>query len=266
MESTLHHCGNCSEYFEGKFCNVCGQKMAKRITMARLMHELPHQIFHWDNQIFTTLKYLLTWPGTMVNDYILGKRKKYFPPITFLVFVLGFSYFMFSSIMRKGGAIHAPNAPTEQVLDISSAIISMIKSYWKFFVVGLIPIFALVSKLFFRKAKYNFAEHVFIQIFFVSSWIVVITLIIFIKFGIQKLFSTELQENLFAVGIVLYPIFFFYTIFYQQIKRRSALLLSILASATMYFIMVMSFAAIIGTFIVSKGLYGKEIEINLKEK
>jgi len=37
-----HSCKNCENLFEGRFCNVCGQKTAHRLDVSHIWHEVIH--------------------------------------------------------------------------------------------------------------------------------------------------------------------------------------------------------------------------------
>jgi hypothetical protein len=93
-----NHCLNCGSLFTGKFCSSCGQKVPKRIIWKMLAHEIPHSFFHIDSQIMTNFRMMLTRPGEMLNDFIGGKRKKYFPPVIFRLLLLVSFYWLTTMI------------------------------------------------------------------------------------------------------------------------------------------------------------------------
>jgi hypothetical protein len=81
-----HKCRNCGADATTTFCGSCGQKVeVKRLSLATLLHEIPHAIFHVDRGFFPTIAGLFTRPGEVVSEYLSGKRAKYFNPLTLLV-------------------------------------------------------------------------------------------------------------------------------------------------------------------------------------
>jgi hypothetical protein len=90
MENTSH-CKNCSQPLLGKFCSNCGEKVytSHDKSIGHFFEEGVHFITHFDGKFFTTLKTIVTKPGTLSLDYCNGIRKKYFKPLSlFLVVVV----------------------------------------------------------------------------------------------------------------------------------------------------------------------------------
>jgi len=86
------NCLNCESTLQGdeKFCPNCGQKTAThRFTWGHFFHEGWHAFTHTDKGVLSLIKGLATNPGKTVSEYVEGKHKKYFNPITFLLLCLG---------------------------------------------------------------------------------------------------------------------------------------------------------------------------------
>lgn len=96
----MHTCKNCGHYFQGKYCNQCGEKMyqEKDRKIAHLFEEAFHFITHFEGSFFTTLKTILSRPGQVSKDYCDGIRKKYFKPLSlFLLLVVAYLLFPLAS-------------------------------------------------------------------------------------------------------------------------------------------------------------------------
>lgn len=79
-------CLNCGNEFEGAFCPVCGQSAkVGKLTIATLSDGLMRALFSFDKGIWRTLGHLFSKPGTMITDYIHGKRASYMNPFSLLV-------------------------------------------------------------------------------------------------------------------------------------------------------------------------------------
>jgi hypothetical protein len=154
-------CINCNAVIskEMKYCSTCGQEAhPHRLNGKHILHELTHAFTHADKNIFVLAWQLLYRPGEIAREYIQGKRKKYFNPITFIVLVVGFSsLIMYSSGFVDFSAGMGKNAFSDFLNKHTNIIIFL-----------NIPILAFFNKLYFPKAGYNFWEHV-IFVCFVSG-------------------------------------------------------------------------------------------------
>jgi len=86
-------CKNCNAPLGKNFCPDCGQKTnTDTITLPNLLRDLPHAVFHVDKGFLYNFIHLLKRPGQAITDYLSGKRKPFFHPITFLVISLILNY------------------------------------------------------------------------------------------------------------------------------------------------------------------------------
>jgi uncharacterized protein DUF3667 len=68
---------------------LCGQKMiSKRQTPHEIARDPIHVVFHVDRRAISVVRMLLERPGTVVLDYVEGRRKWYFGPFGFLFIVV----------------------------------------------------------------------------------------------------------------------------------------------------------------------------------
>jgi hypothetical protein len=107
MTDATTHCHNCGTPLAGHYCHECGQKRgAARFTFARLLHEIPHAILHVDRGLPATLRALARHPGRTINDYLDGRRVRYFNPLTLLVLMAGLTAFAYSSYPFEYAALN----------------------------------------------------------------------------------------------------------------------------------------------------------------
>lgn len=79
-------CLNCGNEFEGAYCPFCGQSAkVRRLTLATMFEGLMGALFNFDRGIWRTIGHLFSKPGTMISDYIEGKRASYVNPFSLLV-------------------------------------------------------------------------------------------------------------------------------------------------------------------------------------
>lgn len=62
-------CHNCGIRLTGPFCANCGQKEQERDpTFAHFLHELTHELLHFDGKIFRSVWTLLARPGVLTGN------------------------------------------------------------------------------------------------------------------------------------------------------------------------------------------------------
>lgn len=147
---------------QGNFCSNCGQKAeTHRITFKHVIHELIHAFTHTDKGFFLLIKSLITKPGIVAKEYLEGKRKKYFNPLSFLVITAALHFLAvyhsgyFEGIINNG----SPRMPViwKEALAISNGNLKMLDLFL------LVPLIAVLSRVFFRRPRYNLSEHFVLQ-------------------------------------------------------------------------------------------------------
>jgi hypothetical protein len=131
-----HKCRNCGADASTAFCGACGQKIhVKRLWIATLLHEIPHAIFHVDRGFFPTIAGLFTRPSDVVNEYLSGKRAKYFNPLTLLV-ICGslcaalWTVFPFRPELFWGGLIGPKSETVSKLLSYWCRLVGLTQMLW----------------------------------------------------------------------------------------------------------------------------------------
>jgi hypothetical protein len=174
------NCLNCETALQGGeiFCPNCGQKTnTHRLTWHHFIHEAWHAFTHTDKGILNLLKGLATNPGLVISEYVGGKHKKYFNPITFLLLCLGL-FVVANSIIKP--YVDSPKPDPQIVAQLKTE--KERKMYFGFFervetsatiqqkhpnilaMFGL-PLEAFIFWLFFRHRGRNYVEFLIAVIF-----------------------------------------------------------------------------------------------------
>lgn len=98
--SSEESCFNCKNNLQSSdlFCSHCGQKRGnQRHSFWSLIHDFLSDFFNWDSKFIRSIVPLAIKPGKLTNEFILGRRIRYVPPIRLYVF-LSFIYFFIISI------------------------------------------------------------------------------------------------------------------------------------------------------------------------
>jgi hypothetical protein len=255
MQQRTIHCKNCGQYFETKFCGNCGQKEPKRFTFKNLMHEIPHQFLHIDGQIITNLKRLSVNPGRIVNDYIGGKRKTYFPPFTYLIIVLAVYFITFKYSPNSNISLKFTPEVVGQEQPALDKISTWVNNNTRFLIFFFIPIIAIASKLLFKKSKFNYSEHIIVSTFYIA---------LLYQFLIVSNFIDYLVGSSYFTSRIVPPIlpiltfFFYYSVFRSYYNKLWAkILLAILMPvciAILVLVIVFSFIIIVSAIYPNNGV------------
>jgi hypothetical protein len=133
----------------------------KRITTAHHFEIFFHGFFHVDKGLFHTIKELFIRPGTMLRNYIAGKRVYQFNPYTYLVIV---------SLLLV--VLHPLSGMIENASDnlfASKQSILFTSKHINYRLLLSIPVYTILSWILFRKYKYNLSEHFIIYTYLISQ-------------------------------------------------------------------------------------------------
>ncbi len=157
-------CKNCEATIDGNFCSNCGQNASvHRVTFKHVIHEFFHAFTHADKGFLLLIKRLLTHPGHVAKEYLEGKRKKYFNPLTFLVISAAMHFFAISTSGYFTGMGTGENRRMPQLMKEAFEISNSNGKLLDLFL--LVPLITIVGWLLFRRPKYNLAEHFVLQAF-----------------------------------------------------------------------------------------------------
>jgi hypothetical protein len=209
-------CKNCGHQFELAYCNKCGQKASvKRIEMKWLIHDLPHAIWHIDKGFLFNVIQLTKRPGYAVAEYIEGKRKFFFHPISFLLILLAGMYlvthYLQVSWYKPDEAEWMNPWANTFWREYHLSQRNWTKSYLEYMFIYMPP----ASLLFWRilrwlKRNYNYAESLVALIFFLS-YCVIPQLIVFFVMGLvnNTNFSriADTVVTIFVGGLIAYQVY-----------------------------------------------------------
>jgi hypothetical protein len=258
-ETTLTTCKNCSNRFNGKFCNRCGEKVIEDHERSILffLEGVLHAITHAEGKIFRNLKYILINPGFISKNYVNGIRQPYMKLIP-MFFVANLIYFLFlffqtfntnlssqinsqsySSMIRP---IVEKKMAKENISFETLAIRYNTKtsSYSKLLLIVFVPAFAVVFAILNYKRERYFADHIIMSLEFMCFTLFYNTIFLgFIMNGIEHITRIPMIEHelLITVPFIMLSTFYFLfrceRTFYQQKIVWAALksIVFILASA-----------------------------------
>lgn len=233
-------CKNCQATITSKFCSECGQKSdVHSITIKHVAHDFFHAFTHTDKGFLLLMKELLTRPGIVTREYIEGKRKKYFNPLSFFIITSAISAFIttktgyFEALSKMGNKNAHPL--WQEAFKISNNNTKL------FSLILIAPLITLFCWIFFRKPKHNIAEHFVLHAFIIGQSHIIRILIFVPLFLIFPYYANPLvnafQVTLFIYLIVAYKQFFNQNIFLTILKTVLVMILFI----TFYWVLIFGY-------------------------
>jgi Protein of unknown function (DUF3667) len=129
-------CHNCGAPVHSTYCGQCGQKArTQRISFSYLLHEIPHAVFHVDRGLIPTVVGLFKRPGIVVDEYLHGKRARYFNPLTLLILCGGvcatlWLIFPFKPDVFWAGAPATGKAQPNQLISFWFKVVGFTQLLW----------------------------------------------------------------------------------------------------------------------------------------
>lgn len=139
----MHPCLNCERPLPGeaRFCPACGQSVRVfRRPWLQVFRELLHELFELDGRMLVSLRLLLTRPGLLPLDYNNGRRVAHTSPVRMYLVISLVFFFVLPAIVPP-----APEGLPQHNFSVDLYSRGMFL---------LLPVFALVLKLFYRRAFY----------------------------------------------------------------------------------------------------------------
>ena len=181
MPLTVYTCKNCGNTFQGKYCNICGEKTFSENDkkISHFFEEGFHFITHFEGTFFTTIKTMFSRPGKLSLDISNGTRKRYFKPLSLFILLvvvyLIFPYFEGLNMQLKYYASQpffgklASLTIKEKIIstgltdaELASLFHQKAEKLSKFLLIIIVPLTALALKaITFRRKKYFFDYLVF---------------------------------------------------------------------------------------------------------
>lgn len=233
-------CKNCEAIdVVSKCCPNCGQTVhLERLTIHYLLHEFSHAVTHADKGILLLVKQLFSRPGYVAKDYVEGKRKKYFNPLSFLVVTSALTAYL----TYQAGYYQAFNPNGTYAHPIQKQLMEWVVDYNKVLELILIfPLMAFFTWIYFERKKYTFAECAVLAAF-LTGQMNVLRVVVFIPLFLATNLGVQMVDNIFhAVTLVFFIIAF--RQFFQQSILLTGLKAILVTVSYILFFWIFTFAA-----------------------
>tara|TARA_R110002049_G_scaffold251627_5_gene426036 strand:- start:10740 stop:11537 length:798 start_codon:yes stop_codon:yes gene_type:complete len=209
-KQSVEKCDNCqyelNETF--KYCPNCSQKVAFSYRLSELFSHFLSDYFTFDSKIGRSLLPLLTRPGYLTKQFLIGKRESYIQPLRLFIFLSIIFFLSLSLSVSLNGD--------------DSAVVSSVNpsngfgdAFWDRFFGSLLPklfffllpLFSLILALLYRRKRENLLTHFLFALHFHST--------VFLVGIIYELLSLGFaQMELYILNSILLISAFFYLLYY----------------------------------------------------
>jgi len=159
-------CKNCKVTFEGNYCCNCGQSAhTHRLNIKHFTHEALHTFTHLDTGILYLIKELFVKPGEVALEYVEGARKKYYPPLQFLILCVAACTFLTVTFHLISANESVMQGQSQRIIDFTRQFNDFAYKYYNVIVFLGVPVNAVFTFLFFKSTKFNYSENLILNTF-----------------------------------------------------------------------------------------------------
>lgn len=158
-------CANCDAPLAGEFCARCGQRAWRgRFTLRAILAQHVAGALDLDRGLLFTLVELFRRPGHMVRDYVRGHTVSYANPVKYFLIMGALTTLVYVKTGLAGEmagefAKGMTTGTQGRISPRTGALVEMISSYFTLLLAFTIPTAAAATRWVFRRAGYNYAEH-----------------------------------------------------------------------------------------------------------
>lgn len=258
-------CLNCGAEVSGKFCANCGQENLE--IHENFFHLAGHFIsdyFHFDSKFFRSLIPLFTRPGFLTKEYWQGRRVHYIHPLRLFFFITiifmisttafykQFGYKMKDRMVNKiikidsteysgltplqrDAKIKEQTAGNERRMKKMAAGIDDFFGYIKYMTFFLLPVYAFIFKILYKRSRPFYVDHVVYAMHLQSFAYCLFGVLLLLPFMFPSILEFLLQAALISlfvyIGISLHFL-------YRQAFWKT-LLKTVLATFSLFFTTVL---------------------------
>ena len=247
------NCLNCNRSILENFCSNCGQKKYKRIDKKYIWDEIQYTTIHTNKGFLYSVKSILKSPGKTAREYIDGDRINHYKPIALAFILSGISAFISYKVIGMDTIMKESYSNQNMGSDLMKSYMSFVSSYSSIMMLLLIPLFAVFTRLAFRKWGQNYYEHIVMNAFGLSSFTIISILVAFpILYIVRQNPTLFTQISMFSILLVPLIMVWFYKGFYQD-RTSKSIILRVLLILLMGFVcyLILIFAVVI-YFVVTR--------------
>ena len=241
-------CLNCGTEIQDEFCPHCGQKKeVKKLTWRTLVQETVHFFSHIEHSFLNTSIQLFLHPGRVIKEYLEGKRKKYYKPISFYLVWAGFRLLLYNLVISL---MHYHNFRTGSSFFFSNEVGVYVVENNQVLGLLLIPIQTFFIWIILSRHKMNYIETLTAGVY-ISA--IIEMLIFFQILIIGLLFQINFLTNWFVSQVeIVYSVWAFFCIMdLFKIDKLKFFLLRVSLVLIITFLVYQIVSGLIASFILN---------------
>jgi hypothetical protein len=160
-------CASCGALHGGEFCGGCGQRVVPgRFTVRGILTHLVTDAFDLNRGLLFTAVALFRRPGEAVREYVSGATVRYTNPVKYLVVCVALAVFATIQVGATGEIAggFAEGAGERGAME-AQRVTEVLDRYMNVLMAAAVPFMAAASRLFFRRARLNYAEHLIFNLY-----------------------------------------------------------------------------------------------------
>jgi hypothetical protein len=234
--TTAHKCLNCEAPLPKNYCEVCGQPATThRFSLKHIFsHDLIHGVLHLDKGFLYTTVQLFTRPGYAIREYIEGKRAKHFNYIAYLLLMLAVSTVIYNYSGFRLETLYSDQGTKKMVGEAEL----WMQQNPRLILVLLLPFYALVSSLVFRKAKQNFAEHLVMNTYRTGGETIISSIFVLATMLSKDVGTLRILYGVLAASSFVYTAIFYCQYFRKDYQNTAGLIVRSIAVPTLLYLII----------------------------
>jgi len=207
--------------------------------MKGLLQELPHAVWHLDHGFLYNLKELFRRPGYAIKDYLDGKRKPFYHPLSFMLIILGTMYVLMQLMqvhyydpLQDAGMTESQAAFWKEYDATQQTWTHLYKWYIPFY----LPFMSFIYWAWLRvmKMKYTYAESIVITFFSSSQMTIPQIFVLVLDWWFNSPAFNRTSDQLINWPVITAIYFFqYYQLGNPGIKKPLRIILSAIGAALM---------------------------------
>lgn len=174
-------CKNCGSEKVDNYCSNCGQKVYTNRFTIRSFFKVFFDAFSIEKGFLHTLKMLFVNPGILIREYLHGRTRKYFNPLKYAIIIAGIDMILaiWFKVFDTGVEFTTNLQVNSGMLDENvlhktpQKLMTFIENNLNLISLLFIPLSALISKMFFRREKLLYSEHLIVMCFLITQILVI---------------------------------------------------------------------------------------------
>jgi hypothetical protein len=172
-------CFNCGNPVNNNYCGFCGQKKYTRIDKKYILSELENTILQTNKGFLFSIKKIVINPGGTARKFIGGSRINHYKPILLAFLLSGISAFISFKIIGLKEITEEFYSKQQMISEFMIDYLSFTSSYNSIIFLSLIPFLAIVTKIALRKWGDNYYEHIVMNAYILSLYLIINIVILY---------------------------------------------------------------------------------------